>query len=75
MGVNGVVLLVGEGAKNSPQLLQWLKGRGCRCQAVKSCEDACKSGKLVNSHCATNLSWTNVIKSSSFAKGSSSKVA
>jgi CheY-like chemotaxis protein len=41
MGVNGVVLLVGEGAKNSPQLLQWLKDRGCRCQAVKSCEDAC----------------------------------
>jgi CheY-like chemotaxis protein len=41
MGVNGVVLLVGEGAKNSPQLLQWLKDRGCRCQAANSCEDTC----------------------------------
>lgn len=42
MGINPVmVLLVGEGAENSPQLLQWLKRRGCRCQAAKSCEDAC----------------------------------
>lgn len=42
MGINPVmVLLVGRGAKSTPKLLRWLKGRGCRCQTVQSCEDAC----------------------------------
>jgi hypothetical protein len=42
MGIKPVtVLLVGEGARNSLQLLQWLNQRGCRCQAAESCRDAC----------------------------------
>lgn len=35
------VLLVGEGARNSLQLLQWLSHRGCSCQVAQSCRDAC----------------------------------
>src|ERR1035441_6161035 len=42
MGINPVkVLLVGEGARNSLQLLQWLSYRGCSCQVAQSCRDAC----------------------------------
>jgi CheY-like chemotaxis protein len=42
MGVEPVkVLLVGEGARNSLQLLQWLSYRGCSCQVAQSCRDAC----------------------------------
>jgi CheY-like chemotaxis protein len=42
MGIKPVtVLLVGEGARNSLQRLQWLNQRGCRCQAAESCRDAC----------------------------------
>jgi CheY-like chemotaxis protein len=42
MGVEPVkVLLVGEGARNSLQLLQWLSHRGCSCQVAQSCRDAC----------------------------------
>jgi len=42
MGLNPVmVLLVGEGARNSLQLLQWLDHRGCSCEVAQSCRDAC----------------------------------
>lgn len=42
MGTNPVtVLLVGEGARNSLQLLQWLNHRGCSCEVTQSCRDAC----------------------------------
>ena len=42
MGIKPVtVLLVGKGARNSLQLLQWLNQRGCRCQVAESCRDAC----------------------------------
>jgi CheY-like chemotaxis protein len=42
MGIEPVkVLLVGEGARNSLQLLQWLSHRGCSCQVAQSCRDAC----------------------------------
>jgi CheY-like chemotaxis protein len=42
MGINPVmVLLVGEGARNSLQLLQWLNHRGCSCEVAQSCQDAC----------------------------------
>ena len=36
-----MVLLVGEAAKSSLQLLQWLNSRGCRCQLAHSYRDAC----------------------------------
>ena len=35
------VLLVGDTARNSLQLLQWLNNRGCHCQAATSYGDAC----------------------------------
>ena len=35
------VLLVGENARSSLTLLQWLKGRGCRCQLAECYRDAC----------------------------------
>ena len=35
------VLLVGENARSSLTLLQWLKRRGCRCQSAQSYRDAC----------------------------------
>ena len=35
------VLLVGETARSSLQLLQWLNNRGCRCQLAQSYRDAC----------------------------------
>lgn len=42
MGIEPVkVLLVGEGARNSLGLLQWLSHRGCSCQVAQSCRDAC----------------------------------
>ena len=42
MGIEPVmVLLVGEGARNSLQRLQWLSHRGCSCQVAQSCRDAC----------------------------------
>lgn len=42
MGINPVmVLLVGEGVRNSLQLLQWLNHRGCSCQVARSFQDAC----------------------------------
>jgi ActR/RegA family two-component response regulator len=42
MGIKPVaVLLVGEGARNSLQLLRWLNQRGCRCQVAESCRGAC----------------------------------
>jgi CheY-like chemotaxis protein len=34
------VLLVGESASSSLQLLQWLSRRSCRCQFAQSCRDA-----------------------------------
>ena len=36
-----MVLLVGEGTKNSLHLLQWLYERGGRCQFARSYRDAC----------------------------------
>ena len=36
-----MVLLVGEGTRNSVQLLQWLDARGSRCQFARSFQDAC----------------------------------
>ena len=42
MGPTGIkVLLVGETAKNSLHLLEWLNNRGCQCQFATSCRDAC----------------------------------
>jgi CheY-like chemotaxis protein len=41
MKIKGVVLLVGERAINSQQLLRWLEDQGCRCRTVQSCLDAC----------------------------------
>ena len=35
-----MVLLVGEAANNSLQLLQWLKRRGCRCEVAQSYREA-----------------------------------
>ena len=41
MGIKPVmVLLVGEAASNSLQLLQWFNRRGCRCQVAQSYRDA-----------------------------------
>jgi CheY-like chemotaxis protein len=36
-----MVLLVGDNAKGSIALLQWLKKRGCLCQTARSYRDAC----------------------------------
>lgn len=36
-----MVLLVGETARSSLQLLQWLNRRGCRCQLAQSYRGAC----------------------------------
>jgi CheY-like chemotaxis protein len=36
-----MVLLIGENARSSIALLQWLKKRGCRCQLARSYRDAC----------------------------------
>lgn len=36
-----MVLLVGETARSSFQLLQWLSNRGCRCELAQSYQDAC----------------------------------
>ena len=42
MGTKPVTaLLVGEGARNSLQLLQWLNHRGCRWQVAQSYQEAC----------------------------------
>lgn len=42
MGIKPImVLLVGETARSSLKLLQWLNGRGCRCQLAQSYRDAC----------------------------------
>jgi hypothetical protein len=35
------VLLVGQSARSSFQLLQWLDNRGCQCHFASSCNDAC----------------------------------
>src|SRR5258707_4413257 len=35
------VLLVGQTARSSFQLLQWLDNQGCECHFASSCEDAC----------------------------------
>jgi DNA-binding NtrC family response regulator len=35
------VLLVGQNARSSLQLLQWLDNHGCRCHFASSCKDAC----------------------------------
>ncbi len=35
------VLLVGQTARSSLQLLQWLDNRGCQCHFASSCNDAC----------------------------------
>src|SRR6266478_1171731 len=35
------VLLVGQTARSSFQLLQWLDNHGCQCHFASSCEDAC----------------------------------
>jgi CheY-like chemotaxis protein len=35
------VLLVGETARSSQQLLEWLSKRGCRCQIATSYQEAC----------------------------------
>ena len=41
MGIKPVmVLLVGDAANNSLQLLQWFNRRGCRCQVAQSYRDA-----------------------------------
>jgi len=37
------VLLVGQTARSSFQLLQWLDNRGCQCHFASSCKDACVS--------------------------------
>jgi hypothetical protein len=39
-GIN--VLLVGQTAKSSFQLLQWLDNQGCQCHFASSCKDACE---------------------------------
>lgn len=36
-----MVLLVGQNTKNSPHLLEWLHGKGSRCQFAQSYRDAC----------------------------------
>ena len=44
MGSGGLkALLVGQAARSSFQLLQWLDNRGCQCHFACSYEDACKS--------------------------------
>ena len=35
------VLLVGQTARSSFQLVQWLDDRGCQCHFASSCKDAC----------------------------------
>lgn len=35
------VLLVGQTARSSVQLLQWLDNQGCQCNFAGSCKDAC----------------------------------
>jgi hypothetical protein len=35
------VLLVGQTARSSFQLLQWLDNQGCQCHFASSCSDAC----------------------------------
>ena len=35
------VLLVGQTARSSFQLVQWLDDRGCQCHFAGSCKDAC----------------------------------
>lgn len=35
------VLLVGQTARSSLRLQQWLEDRGCQCQVAVSCKDAC----------------------------------
>jgi hypothetical protein len=35
------VLLVGQTARSSFQLLQWLDNQGCQCHFASSCNDAC----------------------------------
>ena len=37
------VLLVGQTARSSFQLLQWLDNQGCQCHFASSCKDACVS--------------------------------